>query len=447
MNNDIIKRPMQDVIVPRGDTPRPVVSTVQTSDATDIPDRIAKNSFFSKTRSTAAPFVPNEKKERPRRWIWWLVPIFVMGGGVFAVANYFVKATITATPVTYSAILDHEFMAVKNSDNNKLEFQFMSLSEERSRDVPAEEEQKVQKKASGTVVIYNAYNEKSQRLITNTRLETSDHKIFRIGSSVVVPGARITGGKVTPGSVEAVVYADTPGDEYNIGLADFTIPGLKGDPRYEKFTARTKADTPIGGGFDGIVKVPKEEDKESARVVLKEELTGIVMEKARAEIPAGSVFFPGSTMLTFEDVQGEFSEETAARVSIKATVSVFFFSKEDITKKIAETVLPEYRGEALTISNIENLDFSFITPVERIASIDLSQINFFLKGEPHFVGVIDTQKFIQDIVGKDKKDFAKIVTVQENVKSAEATIRPFWVTVFPLDASHISIELIENGSI
>lgn len=440
---------MQDVVAPRGNLSPPAAppSHSQAGEATDISDRIAKNSFFSKTRSVAAPFVPEEKKERPRRrWVWLLILIFVAGGGVFAVANYFVKATITATPVTYSETLEREFTAVKDSENGGLTFRFMSLSEERFRNVPAETEQKVQKKASGTVIIYNAYNEKSQRLITNTRLETSDRKIFRIESSVIVPGARIVGGKVVPGSVEATVYADAPGDEYNIGLADFTIPGFKGDPRYEKFTARTKADTPIGGGFDGTVKVPKEEDKESARVILKEELPGLIMEKARAEIPEGSVFFPGSTILTFEEVPQELSGETAARVAIKATVSVFFFDRKEITKKLAETVLAEYRGEALTVPNIEALGFSFITPVERIAFIDLSQINFSLKGTPLFVGVVDTQKFIRDLVGKDKRDFAKIVTVQENVRKAEATIRPFWITVFPVDPTRIFVELSETSS-
>lgn len=456
MNNDIIKRPMQDVIVSRANSARTTSSapssntpSVNTGEPTDISDRIAKSSFFGTARpvGTATPFIPEEKKGHSwSRRILWILFILLAGGGFFVVADYFVKATVTVVPTTYSATLKHEFIAVKNSEFGAPVFQFMSLSEDRMREIPAEEEQKIQKKASGTVIIYNAYNEKSQRLITNTRLESSDHKIFRIATSVVVPGARVSGGKVIPGSVETVVYADAPGSEYNIGLTDFTIPGFKGDPRYEKFTARTQASAPIGGGFDGTVKVPKEEDKEKARTEIKEELTNSIMGKARAEIPEGSIFFPGSTVLSFEDIPQELTAESAAQVSVRATVSIFFFNEAEITKTVAEAVLPDYRGGPLAIPHIESLNFSFITPVENTVLTDLSQIKFTLSGEPLFVGIIDTQKFIQDLVGKERKDFAKIVTGEENVKKAEATIRPFWVTTFPADPTRISIKLIEGAS-
>ena len=34
-------------------------------------------------------------------------------------------------------------------------------------------------------------------------------------------------GKNIPGSVDVKVYANEPGEKYNIGLSDFTIPVLK----------------------------------------------------------------------------------------------------------------------------------------------------------------------------------------------------------------------------
>jgi len=59
--------------------------------------------------------------------------------------------------------------------------------------------------------------------------------MYRIDSSVIIPGYQKVNGKIIPGSIEATVYADQAGDGYNLKLADltgdFSIPGFKGDPR------------------------------------------------------------------------------------------------------------------------------------------------------------------------------------------------------------------------
>lgn len=423
-------------------------------------DRISSNPFFKKSpvfpretpRLSQVPQKPSREEGPGFQGLMPSKKLLLGGlGGVallvagFFGANLFSSAHIEIIPLTETASIDNEFSAVKDAEAGQLAFEFMSLSEEKIKEVPATTEEKVQKKASGKVLIYNAYSGQSQRLIKNTRLETPDNKIFRIDESVVVPGAKMAGSQVvTPGSVEAIIYADAPGKEYNIGLSDFTIPGFKGDPRFAKFTARSKSDSPIGGGFSGTVKVPSSEDVAAAQKELKEDLKTVAVEKARAQVPEGVTFFPGSMVLKFEEVPQEFTDEDKAKIVVRATVSVFFFDTELLTKKIVESVLPKYTGTALELSNRDDISFSFVDPVDGVVLSDLSKIRFNIKGEGVFVGKIDSEKIISDLVGKSKNVFTEVVATQSNVKKATSTLFPMWNTTFPTDPEKISVKITQE---
>ena len=121
------------------------------------------------------------------------------------------------------------------------------------------------------MIIYNNFTSQNQKLIKNTRLETPEGLIFRIGESISIPGKKTENGKNIPGQIEIAVYADSAGDEYNIGLTDFTLPGFKNDPaRYKSFYARSK--TKMEGGFSGVIKTISKVELESMKDVLEENL-------------------------------------------------------------------------------------------------------------------------------------------------------------------------------
>lgn len=438
---------MQDVFIPQNEImkrPSFVPEPHPAASAHEEESRIDKSPFFGKER-TGGPLSPRSSQKTNVHFMVWVLAILALTGAVFAGLNYFSSATIEVVPLTQSAHLDTEFTVAKEVAGDGLVFKFLSLSEEKSKQVDATVEKTIQKKASGKVIIYNAYSTTPQRLIKNTRLESSDHKIFRINDSVVVPGAKIAGGKVLEsGSVEAVVYADAPGKEYNIGLADFTIPGFKGDPRYSKFTARSKADSPIAGGFLGTVKVPTDEAIALAQTNLKEELMKTAVEKARGQIPDHVTFFPGSMVLKFEEVPQDLSKDNASSVTMRATVSVFFFDTELLTQTIAKTSLKDYKGALITLSNISALTFTFLDPVDTVVLSDLAQIHFKITGDAVFVGKIDQEKLIAEVAGKNKKDFPGIITAQDNIKRANAVVRPMWRTAFPVDISKITVKIVKE---
>ena len=237
---EIKRQQINDIIVPdRGVIKRPVVTPAKASSPRHIieADRIGRNPFFQRDRRASQDTHVPEKNGRKSRGTIFSMFFALLLLAVFFIVNYFAIATIDVIPVQKSTVLGEDFYATKSETNQGLVFQFMSLEEIKSKEVPATFEQKLQRKANGKVVIYNAYSATPQRLIKNTRLESADRKIFRINDSVVVPGVTTVKGEVVPGSVEVTVFADAPGKEYNIGTTNFTIPGFKGDPRYTKFSA------------------------------------------------------------------------------------------------------------------------------------------------------------------------------------------------------------------
>lgn len=452
----MIRKIMEDVVIHHTDAAHHVATAGRAPSRKSIAaaearekilenDRIEHNPFFEKPRVVSE--LRDEERAPAKIWLW-VVAILAALAAAFFIANYFSSATVSITPLTYQGHLERDFTAVKSDtaalvSNNALSFHFVSLVDEKSQDVPATIEQKIQKKAYGRIIIYNAYSSASQRLIKNTRLESTDHKIFRIDQSVVVPGAKMVAGKVAePGTAEVVAYADVAGIEYNIGLGDFTIPGFKGDPRFTKFTARSKIGSPIDGGFSGLVKVPTDSEIQKAQEELKKNLKTIAVEKARALIPKGMSFFPGSTIVKFEEVPQNFTADDVSKVAVRATVSVFFFDSAQLAQKFAEVSVTPYQGNPVSLSNIASLAFTFIDPVENVVLTDLTQIRFHIVGDPAFIGTVDEQKIRTALLGKDKKDFAKIVTKEQNVGNAEATIRPLWNTTFPSDPAKIAILIL-----
>jgi len=450
--NDIIRKQIKDVIVPQSnEVIRRQASLPDSYD--ELPnaehgDRIEKNPFFEKTRNKKAPLKnTNSTKNTGGHGVFIaLLFVLIMVAGFFTL-NYFASAKVEIEPTVLSANIDHDFTAklLNEGGDTGLVFNRLPFVEEKLKEVPATIEKKLQIKASGKVKIFNEYSKDNQRLIKNTRLEDEKtHKIYRIDQSVVVPGMKVVNGKNVPGSVEALVYADAAGKEYNITEpADFTIPGFKGDPRYAKFKAMTIPGSQIVGGYNGVVNVPSDEAVKVAQDELKQDLKKIVVEKARAQIPDDMSLFPGSIVIKFEEIPQDYtSEEDTANVVMRATVSAFFIETAKLTSRLIEILFPENKNNAFLIPNLSSVEFKFIDPVDSVVPSDILNIRFHLSGVVKFVGKIDTQKIQSELAGKSKKEFSQIIIEQNNISKADAVIRPPWKNFFPSNSAKISIKII-----
>ncbi|HSE34666.1 MAG TPA: hypothetical protein VLB83_00955 [Candidatus Paceibacterota bacterium] len=363
--------------------------------------------------------------------------VTVLVGGEF-----FARATVTVQPKTYAIVIDQKLSAAKEPNSDALGFSVMAVDLEESMQVPATGSKTVTAKASGKIVIYNNYSTKPQRLIKNTRFQSPAGKIYRISESVNIPGQTTEGGKTVPGSVEVTVYADEAGPEFNSDLTDFTIPGLKGDPRFDAMYARSK--TPITGGASGTVSTVSDEDLKRAKDDLRIALETKLRMKARGDIAESQIAFDSGIFVELDPYKVDASAESkdTARVVQTGTIYVILFDRAALTRELAKRQVPGYVGEAVDIENLDAITFRPETKTGKEAW-EAKEISFALNGPVRFSWTIDEAKLTTELAGAPRSAFNAMMEAYPNVDQAEAVIKPKWKRSFPDDAEKITIELLE----
>ena len=69
-------------------------------------------------------------------------------------------------------------------------------------------------KAKGELIVYNTYSSDPQPLVSGTRFQAENGKIYRINKDVTIAGATIEGGQTIAGRTSIFVEADEFGEEY-----------------------------------------------------------------------------------------------------------------------------------------------------------------------------------------------------------------------------------------
>lgn len=319
---------------------------------------------------------------------------------------------------------------------NGVDFQIMTVSLEHSRELLATGEKYTEKKASGKIVVHNDFDENPQRLVKNTRFESSDGKIYRINESVTVPGK--DGGK--PGLLEVTVYADLPGEEYNIGETEFTVPGFEGTKRFEKFYAKSK--TAMTGGFQGNMKTVSEEDLTAAKQELEASLTEALWQKALAERPEGTVIWKSAAAYEFSHTSTEGEGENVSENAV-GTLFVGVFDSYVFSRMIAAPSLGISPEEKVLAKGVENLEVEMKDPGE-LASGEFALAEILVTGNPEIVWVVDKKKLSEALVGTEKKGYSGVFGKFPEIERARVTITPFWRSRFPDDPKDIVIEVMDG---
>jgi len=393
-------------------------------------------------RTPMERFEERGERDGPNRYLIWGGVIGVVAVLFIIVSTVLSGARITIVPMQATAELDATLSAYQNALEGELPFRLIEISDTATKEVTATEENFVERKASGQIIVYNAYSDNSQKLIKNTRFETPDGKIYRIPASIIVPGTKVEEGKIVPGSIEATVYADVPGDEYNIGLTDFTIPGFEGDPRFDKFYARSK--TEITRGFSGTVKTVSDSELANIDSELRTALTENLLGQVEAQVLDELIVYSDATLIDIEGAEPEEeSSSNTATVSTNGTIYAIIFDRGELSGAIAQEVLSSYDGSAVLVENLEELAVS-LKDKDAFTPGEDNEISFSISGAPHIVWVVDEETIKTSLAGNPKAEFPSVIEKHVSIKRAEAKIRPFWKGSFPEDIKKLKIELISE---
>jgi hypothetical protein len=377
---------------------------------------------------------PARRARISRKKVWLGSTVVAVIALATLLSTVFHSAAMTVTVKTAAVNVSGDFTAKKSAAaGGGLAYQVVTAKETGAQEVKASGEKTVNSRASGHIVIYNDYSDVPQRLIKNTRFQTPEGLVFRISDSVTVPGKTSKG----PGSIDVVVYADEAGDKYNVGLKDFTIPGFKGDPRFQTIYARSK--TPLAGGFSGIQKVVADADRAKAKVAIEADLKAKLLEKARASVAPGAVFFDNAYVIDFKDLPDEAVSSSAASIREEATISAAVFAGSDLGAAIGKAAGQDVTT-APTIKDPSKLSF---IPKGDFNPGAADSIQFSLKGPIMLEWGYDELALKEALKGKSRSQIPAALAAFPVIQKADISIRPFWRRTFPDSLGSISITKAE----
>ena len=415
--------------------------------------KIEDNYFYKQRASEEKIFaepLPEEKirKEKTRRHLKvskkkvFITILSVIGLLALAFVVYFVlpRAQVVISPKREKVQFETEILAdthitSTNIETSQIAGQIFTTEKIDSREFPSTGEKDVLQKATGKITIYNQYSSDPQTLVKTTRFKSTDGKIFRLSSTVTVPGAIIEEGRIIASSKEVDVEADQAGSEYNIGPSDFTIPGFEGTPKYSAFYG--KSTQAMTGGAKGKMKVATQNDITGATEIVKTELKSKVFEEFKAIIPAGLKLLDDAYSVSVTESSSSIKANQAGdkfTITVKMKASGMAFKESDALSLIEKNVSNKnLAGKTLL--------FSTIKVVYKTLKLDLKQESLDLncKVEADAVAKFDEQKIKDDLAGKGEEDVKKYLSALPDIETAKIIFWPFWVKKVPTDKDKIKV--------
>ncbi|MEK9184029.1 MAG: hypothetical protein AAB890_03070, partial [Patescibacteria group bacterium] len=328
--------------------------------------KVVKDIFVRRKRirplSEELEMVKSSDKKFLSKLIIFVFAFILFIGFGWVVLGKISSAVINVTPHQEVMDVDLKLKASRleqneNAKSNNLVFEIMQLEKEEASIIVATGVAAGGQKASGQIVVYNNYSSAPQTLIANTRFESPNGRIYRIKERIAVPGM---------GSKEVTVYAEEPGEKYNIGLVDFTIPGLKEGPRYSKVYARSK--TEIKGGISGSVKIIKTEDIEKAKNGLLEKIKNDLIKSLFSQKPEGFLIYQSAVKIGYQYDQNNLKAGDTASSSlfkVKGTATGFLIKEDNLSKTLVESKAGKFKkltnGGDVYAANLKDLEFNLLS--------------------------------------------------------------------------------------
>lgn len=380
---------------------------------------------------------PHTPYKGPRRrannstgtWIF-VVTTGVIVAGVALLTFVFNSATITFVPKFKDVEVSKSFVFSTTTSASTISYTFATSSITKSKTLPLSETKKVEAKAYGNIIVYNNFDSNPQKLIKNTRFESSGGKIYRINQSITVPGKKGD----TPGSVEVTVYADSYGADYNIAPSDFTIPGFKGSPRYTGFYARSTGT--MKGGSSGDMQLVSQSDLDAAKDELAIEMMQTLKENLKKVTREGTVPMYDAVTVSFESNEDKVMTGVTSTYEVTATGYLMLANEGELASKIATETMREYTGQPVKLNYTNELSFTLKKEAKPYAD---SSLDVLVDGKPRVILVTDTEELKTSFLGKSRSDAPQIVQNIPSVSQIEMSFFPLWLSTIPTDRNNISV--------
>ena len=385
----------------------------------------------------------NIKKRNVPKIIIWTIALLSLIFLLFSATSFFSTATVIIVPKIARVTLNDSYLVRKDALPSELQFEVMTLRKKASKQLEATETENSKIKASGKIIVYNNFSAAPQRLIINTRFESGKGLIYKIPESIVVPGFNSVGGKRIPGSVETKIFADEPGNKYNMKVSDlkgdFKIPGFKGDKRYDYFYARLKTD--IAGGTSGLIKKVPAKILDDARSELRANIKSELIKEAYATKPQSSVLFADASYIDYLSLPDSSPGADKVEISESAAFYGIIFDEAKLSSYVAKKNLPDYDGAPVNLTMDDNAAVS-ISNNSKVNPWESDILSLSLRGGANIVWIYDESLLRKSLAGQgtDRNNLKRILSFHPGIKEISAKVRPIWKHSFPSNQAKINIE-------
>ena len=388
--------------------------------------------------SSSYKYEYDNPRKGSRKILYSVITILILAGG-FGFSAFFKSAEIRVTPKNETRNFIQSFTTKKDTTRSNLGFQVVTVSKDMDKTVEATTEQKIERKATGKIIVYNNFSPAAQKLIATTRFQTSEGLIFHTPIAIIIPGRQVKNGKTIAGSLEVMVEADKTGDTYNVGLKDFTLPGFKGTAKYSGIYAKSK--TIMSGGFSGVQKVVSKELMTEADAELTSSLKSALSNEIVSQIPSNFVLYGNSMSYDFEPTAqtsgGVADSKSSAILRKKGTGSAIIFDKGSLSRTILGKIAPDIVDNVVNITNLESLNFTYASSTHFDPNTSTS-ISFSLSGIANLVWAFDENKLKSDLLGLSKTNAKTVISTYSAIKEAWIETRPFWNQTIPSNSAKVT---------
>lgn len=380
----------------------------------------------------------------PRKKKWFFRPKFLFPLGVlvgvlilgFFLAGVFRKAELFINfeelPWEYkNQFLASASQAVIDSSRNLLPAEVFTEEKNITKTFPASGRDYVEEKATGKILIYNAFSSADQVLVGKTRFLASDGKLFRLNSTVTVPGALIKDGKIIPASIETAVTADKPGAEYNLSTSSrLSVPGFEGTPRYQGFYGEL---IKTSGGFIGERAVPTSAEIETAKEETRKLLISNLESSFKSNEPQGFKILDDAIETKITKLSANTATDDDGNFSVfgEASLNTIGFKEEDLKSLLVLIANPESPDLVFKELNLEFNDVS--------SDLKGGKLQFSLSANGVLTQGFSPEDFAVQILGEDIDQVRTLVRGLPRLTDAKISIWPRWLERFPKNLDRINI--------
>ncbi len=359
--------------------------------------------------------------------------------GTWAVSAIFSRATIVVNfkKVQWGyekALVARKSLGKIDTDRNALPAELFKDSKNFTQLFPASSKAKAEERATGRMVVWNAFSSSPQTLVSGTRFTDTQGKTFRLDTQIEIPGAKVSGGKITPSSVEANVTADKPGAEYNLPAETrFTIPGFKGTARYDGFYGALKE--AARGGFIGERAVPTEADIKAATERTEEILRTGLRSNFLTVRPEGFVVPEDAVDISITRliVKKETDEQGNFTVFGEAQLRALAFRESDI-----RSLLGEIAGREHPETKFQNLSLAYESARSNFAS---GELTFTVKAQGVLTAQFGAEEFRAKILGEKVGTVRALILALPGVADGKVYLQPFWLSRIPSRSERVHMRV------